>query len=123
VDGHWLEATWANNTDDDREKWGTQFYPGQSVKNFTLPYFGAKSNDSKSFYLPYTEALWVGLQDLLQKINRLSIRLDELLTTPEGLAHLAATTSHLLGAFGSSVLPGTVEVMPAIEEGSDPNAR
>jgi hypothetical protein len=118
ADGTWLEVNWEHDdTDEDREMWAQQFYLGNHAQNFALPYYGNGNglrqsvHDIDSFYLPYTEELWVGLEALLGKIRFLKTKLDELLTTPAGLNRLATFAHQLLAgaAFGVKALPGTVE--------------
>ena len=116
ADGNWLQCSWEHNdTDEDREMWASSFWLGHGVhgSTFTLPYYGAKNvfhRDYDHFYLPYTEELWVGLDELLEKLRFLRGKLDELLTTQAGLERIAGFGGNLLPAtFGTPGLPSTVE--------------
>lgn len=115
VNTDWLQSRWDGfdrDGQDEREKWAGNFYPSRHIADFALPYYGAADHvhDRDQFYLPYTEELWVGLEQLLEKIRLVKTQLDLLLTTPAGLERVASFAHELSpGTFGMKLLPATVD--------------
>lgn len=95
ANGNWLESQWDTrengDTMHDRETWASNFYIGRNVKFDRLPYYG----ESK-YYLPYSEALWTGLEKLLHHIRAMKRTLNHLLTTPDGLQRVEQAAGRAL---------------------------
>jgi len=108
--GSWLQVSWDDYHDEDRLKrepiqfWAREFYiPIEKRQSFKLPCTDDSSgrrhiDDVDCYYLPYTDALWVGLEDIIEKIRILRRSLNQLLTTQEGLAKIESQAAFLLTA-------------------------
>lgn len=59
------------------------------------------SGDGSNFYLPYTQELWDGLEELRNKITALRKQLELMLLDPSGLAQIAALSNALLLPMGA----------------------
>jgi hypothetical protein len=75
-----------------------------SGKGFTLPHttseerhFQSRRGD-QTFYVPYTSEVWVGLNDLVRRIEQIKQQLEVLLGSKAGRARLASITGRLLPA-------------------------
>ncbi len=109
--GRWLEGRWEDKEDGslmgDREKWASDFYPASSTKqtDFSLPFYG-----DEHYYLPYTDALWTGLETLLTHVRAMKKTLTHLLTTPDGLQRVErAATKSLPGGIAGMLNKATGE--------------
>jgi hypothetical protein len=85
----WSYMETGNNTDISH----VQFSHGFSFKGKFEPPCHEGTGISGSFYLPYSESTWLGLEELISRINELRVRLYDMLTTDEGILAISEAGS------------------------------
>jgi hypothetical protein len=112
-DGKWLSANWDNDEPTrlmhssrfDVGKFSRSLDPNNPTREFSLPwveehestYYGDEMS-SPTYYLPYTEALWIGLISVIMRLNDLQGALVDLIGSEKSRKQLATHAAGLLPA-------------------------
>jgi hypothetical protein len=73
-----------------------------------LPTSNNSSTRGFEHYLPYSDELWEGLNQMIKAIHELRERLDAMLGSPEGNAYIARIGAGLLAQLGVPALPAGI---------------
>jgi hypothetical protein len=103
-DGTWIKAPWDSEEERDlsdqysqsRMDRSSAFYTADNTPSFSIPYIA--DGEGGTCYYRYSDAMWLGLTAISERIAALRAKLGEMIKTESGMKQIAGLKPNLLPA-------------------------